>query len=136
MPAIENTVLQNFDKAVQNEWLETNGLGGWSGSSVVGAHTRRYHGLLLAAITPPTDRMMLLSKLDETIVSDNKRTELGVNLYYDNIIHPAGHKYLAAFRKDFFPQWEYEANGVRLKKTIAMIHGENTVVILYEVLDA
>ena len=136
MPAIEKTVLQNFDRAVQIEWLETNGLGGWSGSSVIAAHTRRYHGLFVAAIVPPTDRMVLLSKLDETIISGNKRIELGVNLYHDNIIHPAGHQYLAAFRKDLFPQWEYEANGIRLKKTIAMIHGENTVVILYEVLDA
>lgn len=132
----DKIALQNFTEASQYEWLETNGLGGWSGSSVIGVNTRRYHGLLVAAITPPTDRMVLLSKLDETMVVDDKRIELGVNLFPDNIIHPGGHQYLDSFSKDLFPQWEYEAGGVRLKKTIAMIHGENTVVILYEVMKA
>ncbi len=130
------TTLRDFANAAQYEWLETNGLGGWSGSSIIGVNTRRYHGLLVAAIAPPTDRMVLLSKLDETIVVDDKRIELGVNLFPDNIIHPEGYQYLDSFSKDIFPQWEYEAEGIRLKKTIAMIHGENTVVILYEVMKA
>jgi len=118
------------------EWLETNSLGGWSGSSVIGAHTRRYHGLLVAAIVPPTERMVLLSKLDETIVANDKKIELGVNLYPGNTIHPKGYQYLVSFSKDLFPQWEYEADGIRLKKTIVMIHGENTVVIMYDVIGA
>ena len=132
----DKTILQDFANAVQHEWLETNGLGGWSGSSVIGVNTRRYHGLLVAAIAPPTDRMVVLSKLDETIVVNDKRIELGVNLFPDDIIHPNGHQYLDSFSKDLFPQWQYEAEGVRLKKTIAMIHGENTVVIMYEVMKA
>ncbi len=132
----DKTTLQDFANAAQYEWLETNGLGGWSGSSVIGVNTRRYHGLLVAAIVPPTDRMVLLSKLDETLVTDDKRIELGVNLFPDDIVHPLGYQYLDSFSKDFFPQWEYEAEGVRLKKTIAMMHGENTVVILYEVVKA
>ena len=128
--------LQDFTSASQYEWLETNGLGGWSGSSVIGVNTRRYHGLLVASIKPPTDRMVLLSKLDETIVTDGKRFELGVNLYPGNTVHPNGHHYLNSFGKDLFPQWEYEAEGIVLKKTIAMINGENTVVIIYEVLES
>ncbi|HKO80515.1 MAG TPA: glycogen debranching enzyme N-terminal domain-containing protein, partial [Chitinophagaceae bacterium] len=132
----DKTTLQDFANATQYEWLETNGLGGWAGSSIIGVNTRRYHGLLVAAIAPPTDRMVILSKLDETIVVDDKRVELGVNLFPDNIIHPQGHQYLDSFSKDLSPQWEYEAEGVRLRKTIAMIHGENTVVILYEVMNA
>src|SRR4026208_72109 len=104
--------LLDFSTAVQNEWLETNGLGGWSGSSVIGAHTRRYHGLLVAAIVPPTDRMVLLSKLDETIVTGDQRIELGVNLYAGYTIHPQGHQYLNKFSKEIFPQWEYEADGI------------------------
>jgi glycogen debranching enzyme len=129
-------VLQNFKDATQYEWLETNGLGGWSSSSIIGAHTRRYHGLLTAAIVPPAERMVLLSKLDEIIVSGDKRIELGVNLYPGNTIHPNGHHYLKSFRKDIFPEWVYEAEGIELKKRIGMIHGENTVVIIYEVVKA
>lgn len=136
MLTVNSSLLQNFDKAIQFEWLETNGLGGWSGSTIIGAHTRRYHGLLVAAVKPPTDRMLLVSRLDETIVTTDCRFELGVNLYNENVIHPHGYNYLTKFNKHLFPQWEYEAGGIRLQKTIAMIHGENSVVIVYRVLHA
>ena len=128
--------LQNFADATQHEWLETNGLGGWASSSIIGTNTRRYHGLLVAAIVPPAERMVLLSKLDETIVTGDKRIELGVNLYMENVVAPNGHHYLNSFSKEFFPQWEYEAEGIKLKKTIAMVHGENTVVVMYDVIEA
>ncbi|MBS4065397.1 MAG: glycogen debranching enzyme family protein [Chitinophagaceae bacterium] len=129
-------VLQNFTDATKYEWLETNGLGGWSGSTIIGAHTRRYHGLLVAATNPPAERKVLLSKLDETIIVNDKRIELGCNLYHGDVIHPNGHHYLDSFTKDIFPHWFYKADGIELKKTIAMIHGENTVVVIYDVLKA
>ena len=118
------------------EWLETNGLGGWSGSTIIGCHTRRYHGLLVAAIVPPTERMVLLSKLDEAIITADERIELGTNLYPDNIVQPSGYNYLASFTKEIFPSWRYEAKGIILEKTIGMIHGENTVIIRYDVVKA
>lgn len=129
-------VLQNFNDAIQYEWLETNGLGGWSGSSVIGAHTRRYHGLLTAAIVPPAERMVLLSKLDEIIVHGNRREELGVNLYPGHTIHPSGHHYLYSFSKGLFPEWIYDTGEIKIRKQIAMIHEENTVVIRYDVLES
>jgi predicted glycogen debranching enzyme len=127
-------VLQDFANASQHEWLETNGLGGWASSSITGAHTRRYHGLLVAAIVPPAERLVLLSKLDETIVLKDKRIELGSNLYPGKIVSPDGYKHLDSFTKELFPEWIYEADGIRLKKTIGMIHGENTVGIIYDVI--
>jgi predicted glycogen debranching enzyme len=139
----DKAVLQNFNDASQCEYLETNGLGGWSGSSIIGAHTRRYHGLFVAAINPPTDRMVLLSKLDETIVTKGRdassglnRVELSCNLYDGDAIHPNGHHYLNSFTKDLFPQWTYKVEDILLQKTIAMIHCENTVVVIYDVLKA
>jgi predicted glycogen debranching enzyme len=119
-----------------SEWLETNGLGGWAGSSIIGCNTRRYHGLLVAATKPPTERMVLLSKLDETIITSNKRFEFGTNIYNDDIIHPNGYQYLSSFTKELFPEWLFEADGLKLKKTIAMVYNENTTLILYEVLKA
>lgn len=116
------------------EWIETNGLGGWSSSSITGCNTRRYHGLLVAATKPPAERMVLVSKMDETIAINEDRFELGTNLYDNGIVHPQGQQYLKSFSKDFFPEWTYEVNGVVLKKTIAMLHGENTVIVLYQVL--
>lgn len=136
MPGKKKAVLQNFKDAVQHEWLETNGLGGWAGSSIIGAHTRRYHGLLVAAVVPPADRMVLLSKLDETIVTGGNRIELGCNLYPGNTIHPNGHHCLQRFSKDLFPVWVYETDGIRLKKTITMVYGENTTLVIYEILKA
>jgi predicted glycogen debranching enzyme len=129
----DKAVLSDFKEATQFEWLETNGLGGWAGSSITGTNTRRYHGLLVAAIVPPAERMLLVSKLDETVALGDQRYELGTNLYPGSTIHPKGHQYLENFSKDFFPQWIYDAGGVRLKKTIAMIYGENTTIIRYEV---
>src|SRR5262245_59211306 len=131
----DKTHLQSYAEAVKNEWLETNGLGGWSSSSIIGCNTRRYHGLLVAATTPPAERTVLLSKLDETIIMNKERFELGVN-DYGNAIHPDGNQFLGSFSKELFPQWLYEVNGIQLKKTIAMIHGENTIVIIYDVVKA
>ncbi|MBL7693508.1 MAG: glycogen debranching enzyme family protein [Ferruginibacter sp.] len=132
---INKSALQRFEDAAALEWLETNGLGGWSSSSVTGCNTRRYHGLLVAASVPPAERMVLVSKLDETILSGNQRFELGVN-DYGGVIHPTGFTYLQSFTKDIFPQWIYEVNGIRIRKTIAMIQGENTTVLIYDVLKA
>ncbi len=132
----DKTILQNFQAATQHEWLETNGLGGWSSSSITHAHTRRYHGILVAATDPPAERTVLLSKLEETIVVGETRFELGNNLYDGEVVHPSGNQYLESFTKELFPEWVYETAGIKLKKTIAMLHDENTVVILYEVIKA
>ena len=133
MLELNQSTLQNFSAAREFEWLETNGLGGYSGSSVTHAHTRRYHGILVAATTPPVERMVLLSKLDETLVTGNGVFELGSNLFGDEIQSPKGNQFLAHFTKKLFPQWQYEVDGVILKKTIAMVHGENTLVVMYDV---
>ncbi|PWT94931.1 MAG: glycogen debranching protein [Bacteroidetes bacterium] len=132
MLELNETTLQNFSAAREFEWLETNGLGGYSSSSVTHAHTRRYHGILVAATRPPVERMVLLSKMEETIVTGNGVFELGCNQFGNTVI-PKGNQFLLHFSKKIFPQWEYEIDGVVLKKTIFMVHGENTVAIIYDV---
>ena len=139
----DKSLAQNFDAAIRREWLETNGLGGWASSTITGAHTRRYHGLLVAATKPPVGRMVLLSKLDETIAINVQRFDaLNVQRFelscnrYPGAVHPRGFEYLVFFEKDLFPVFEYEAGGVKLRKTIAAINGENTTLLLYEVLQA
>jgi predicted glycogen debranching enzyme len=127
--------LHNFDYSGKLEWLETNGLGGYASASVSGANTRRYHGLLVAALNPPVERHVMLSKLDETIIVGDNRFELNTN-QYPGALHPKGFQYLKSFQRDFFPVFIYEAGGVKLQKTIVALHGENTTIILYEVLAA
>ncbi len=131
----DSTALTNFDTVSKLEWLETNGIGGYASSTVSGAHTRRYHGLLVAAMHPPVGRTVIVSKLDETLIVGDDRFELSAN-QYPGAVHPEGFKHLTKFQRDLFPAFYYKAGGVELKKTIAQVHGENTTVIIYEVLKA
>ena len=131
----DKTSLRDFKEAIRHEWLETNGLGGWASSSIIGCNTRRYHGLLVAALPTHIERLALVSKLEETIIINNEQFELGVN-NYGGVIHPDGNQHQVFFTKDLFPQFVYHVGGVVLKKTIAMVHGENTTVVMYSVLDA
>lgn len=133
--SFDKTITQNLEKALTLEWLETNGLGGWASSTIIGANTRRYHGILVAATNPPVGRVVLLSKLDETIDHHGKRLELQCNRY-PGTLHPKGYHSLERFEKELFPVFHYNTDGIKLKKTIAAIKGENTTIILYEVISA
>jgi predicted glycogen debranching enzyme len=117
--------------ALTREWLETNGIGGFSSSTISGLNTRRYHGLLIAATKPPVGRFVLLSKLEETLIIDGRRYELSSN-QYPGVIHPQGFNYQTSFRLDPFPGFTYEIEGVRLDKSVFMVQGENTTVVQYD----
>src|SRR5215470_1819242 len=121
---------QNLDTALSREWLETNGIGGFSSSTVIGLNTRRYHGLLTAATKPPVGRVVLLSKLEETFVIDGRRYELSAN-QYPGVIHPRGFEYQTSFRLDPFPTFTYEIEGLQIEKSVFMVQGENTTVVQY-----
>jgi predicted glycogen debranching enzyme len=128
----DQNTCQNLDQALRWEWLETNGLGGFSSSTITGLNARRYHGLLTAATKPPVGRVLLLSKLEETLVIDGKRFDLGVNRY-PGTIYPRGHEHLVEFRMDPFPVFVYRAGGVELEKRVFMVQGENTTVVEYAI---
>jgi predicted glycogen debranching enzyme len=129
----ERAVCGDLGEACSHEWLETNGLGGFACSTIAGLNTRRYHALLAAAIRPPVGRFVLLSKLEETLVLGGQRFELSVNRYL-GAIHPHGDDYLGSFRLDPFPVFRYRCGDLQLEKTVFLVHGENTVVIQYELL--
>jgi predicted glycogen debranching enzyme len=125
-------ICTNLDTAASREWLETNGLGGFASSSIAGLNTRRYHGLLVAATKPPVGRMVLLSKLEETVIIDGEPFDLAAN-QYPGTIHPQGYRYLASFRIDPYPIFTYHVEGLEIEKSIFMVHGENTTVIDYRI---
>lgn len=131
----DQNITHNFEKAVDKEWIETNGLGGWASATLAGALTRRYHGLLVAATQPPVGRMVMLSKLDESLYTAQGKFDLGCN-QYANTIFPQGYMHLSRFERGIFPEFTYEAGGVRLKKTMVSVSGENTTLVIYEVLKA
>jgi predicted glycogen debranching enzyme len=127
---LDAAALHQLDRALDGEWLETNGLGGWASGTVAGAHTRRYHGLLVAALHPPVGRMVLLSKIEETLLCNGATYELGCN-QYPGAIAPSGYQYLENFAILPFPTWRYRAGTVELVKQIASLHGENTTLVTY-----
>ena len=127
MIELTQDICSDFDRASAREWLETNGIGGYAASTVSGANSRRYHGLLVAAAKPPLGRAVLLSKFDETIVIDGARYDLSCN-QYPGSVYPEGYKYLTGFRLDPFPVWTFDVNGIEIEKSIFMVNGENTTV--------
>jgi predicted glycogen debranching enzyme len=131
MIQFDESICRDLEAASRREWLETNGIGGFASSTITGLNTRRYHGLLVAATRPPVGRMVLLSKMEETLVIDGRRFELSCNRY-PGAIHPQGYLYLKQFRRDPFAIFVYEAEGLELEKSVFMVYGENTTVIQYE----
>src|SRR5438093_62622 len=117
--------------SLSREWLETNGLGGFASSNIVGLNTRRYHGLLTAATKPPVGRMVLLSKLEEALVIDGKRYELSAN-QYPGTVHPQGFQFQTGFRLDPFPIFTCAVEGIEIEKSLFMVQGENTTVVQYD----
>ena len=105
MICFDQSICTDVERARKLEWLETNGLGGFSSSTIVGLNTRRYHGLLTAATKPPVGRVVLLSKMEETLLIDGRHYGLSAN-QYAGAIYPEGHRYLAEFRLDPFPKFK------------------------------
>ncbi len=120
-----------LDAASSREWLETNGLGGYASSTIPCLNSRRYHGLLVAAVRPPTHRVVLLSKLEEVLVVGDARFELSTNLYQPDVVSPQGYNFIDGFRLDPFPVTTFGAGGFEIEKTIFMPHGRNTTVVRY-----
>jgi predicted glycogen debranching enzyme len=131
MIQFKREICGDLDAALRREWLETNGLGGFASSTIIGLNTRRYHGLLTAATKPPVGRFVLLSKLEETLFIEGQPFDLSANRY-PGVVHPQGFRYLKQFRLDPFPVFTYEVEGIEIEKSVFMIQGENSTVIQYE----
>ena len=124
-----------LDAAEQREWLVTNGIGGFASGTVSGNLTRRYHGLLVAALHPPVSRMQLVAKLDETARYDAADYALGTNRWSSGAIEPQGHVHIESFRLEgATPVWHFAIGDALLEKRVWMRHGENTTYVQYTML--
>lgn len=121
----------NLEEGLKKEWMVTNGIGGFSSSTVIGANTRKYHGLLIAPLTPPARRFLVLSKLDESIEIRNKKYDLYTNIGKTYISH--GYEYQEEFRRDYVPIFKYKVGKVEITKMICMEYGHNTVGVFYKI---
>jgi glycogen debranching enzyme len=122
-----------LDALLGREWLAVNGIGGYACSTVPGLNTRKYHGLLVAAMAPPVRRMVLLSRVEETLWHDGQRFSLDCN-EYPGVIYPHGHQYLREFLSGPTPRWLYAGDGWELEKQLRLIPGQNTAVLSYRLL--
>src|SRR5947208_2534275 len=124
-----------LDLAERREWLCTNGLGGFASGTVAGTLTRRYHGLLVAALRPPVGRTLLAAKLDETIAYDGLATALGANRWANGMVAPQGFRALESFALEgTTPIWTYAVGDALLEKRVWMEQGANTTYVRYRLL--
>ncbi len=125
---------KTFRAGIEREWVTTNGVGGYAGSSLIGANTRKHHGLLIASLHAPTERFMVLSKINETVRVNGKEYRLAATQRKGGI-YEEGQKYLQRFIYDELPQFIYETEGIFLTKTISFEYGKNTIAVGYEVVN-
>lgn len=124
--------LGNFDRISNKQWVIANGLGGYASSTLVGANTSKYHGLLFASLRPPGERTLLLAKLDEEIIIENNSCLLGSN-HTGNGLYPKGYSYLQSFELRPYPTYTFVFRDIILEKVVFMIDGANTTVVRYTV---
>ena len=131
-------VLGDLSVVSKREWLVTNGIGGFAGGTLANVLSRRYHGLLLAALQPPLGRTLMLAKLDETVEYDGiypdsgRLTPLYLNRWEDGTVEGNGHHHLNRFHLEgTTPVWTYAVANALLEKRIWMQPGANTTYIQY-----
>ncbi|MDM9380313.1 amylo-alpha-1,6-glucosidase [Chlorogloeopsis sp. ULAP01] len=118
--------------AETREWLVTNGISGYASGTIAGLLTRRYHGLLMAALKPPLGRTLLLAKVDENVLYGNKNYNLYTNRWTDGIVSPDGYQHIERFcLEGTIPVWRYACADALLEKRIWMQQGANTTYVHY-----
>ncbi len=122
----------NLAIAETREWLVTNGIGGYASGTVSGILTRRYHGLLVAALEPPLGRTVLVSQLDETARYGDRRYSLYTNRWSGDTIDPHGYRHIESFDLEgTVPVWRFALGDAIIEKRIWMAQGSNTTYIRY-----
>lgn len=124
---------QTPDIALGKEWLVSNGLGGYSSSTITGCNNRKHHGLLVSAFKPPTGRKLILSDMIEIAEIADKKYPLSSFFNPDGAIQPEGYRYQVNFRLSPFPVFVYSFADFELEKRVFICHQRNTVVVRYRV---
>jgi len=124
--------LRDVNFGMSREWMLTNGIGGFAGGTILGSNSRRYHGLLIAALNPPAARHLVVSNLHEIIKTEEKETSLACFETGDSYIGD-GFRYITGFQNNILPTWNYETEDLELTKQIWMVREENTTVVRYKI---
>jgi predicted glycogen debranching enzyme len=119
-----------IDMAIDDraEWLEADGLGGFASGTVSGIRTRRYHALLLSAMTPPTGRVVLVNGFEAWVETAQASCPITTQRYAPDVLHPDGASRIVAFTREPWPTWEFELpGGIRLRQELFVQHGGATM---------
>ena len=126
-----------LEEAESREWLVTNGIGGFASGTMATGGTRRYHGLLVAALEPPVGRTVLVSSLDETVRYGGADHPLATHRWASGAIDPQGFLRLESFRLEGTrPVWSYALADALVEKSVWMRQGENTTYVQYKLVRA
>jgi len=112
------------------EWLHTNGAGAYASSTVAQMHTRRYHGLLVAALEPPRKRHVIVSHMDASVETSSARYDLDTH-QFPNVAPTAGYRHLTYFDQSPLPRWTWQLYHGALEHTMALVRGQNAAVFRY-----
>ena len=130
-------VCGDLSTAARREWLVTNGIGGFASGTVAGLVTRRYHGLLVAALKPPLGRTLLVSKLDEAAEFDGQSYSLATNRWTGGALDPQGYRNLESFRLEgTTPVWTFACADALIEKRLWMQQSANTTYVQYQLVRA
>jgi len=133
----DHAACSDLNVAERHEWLVTNGIGGFASGTIAGSATRRYHGLLIAALNPPAGRTLLVGGLDELANVDGKTYPLATHRWASGAIAPEGHRSILKFQLDRkIPVWTYQLGDALIEKRVWMQYGENTTFVQYTLVEA
>lgn len=124
-------VYPSRDKPDGREWLVSNGLGGFSMGTISGANRRRYHAVLVSAVNPPSDRHVILSRVEEVLSINGRDYELSTNHWASGVVSPTGYKFLESFTSLPCPTWVFEIDGNYLVKQLVRGWGTEEVHLGY-----
>lgn len=133
---LNKDALTPMSVGVQKEWVLTNGIGGYAGSSVTGAHARKHHGYLIASLHPPVERFVILSKINECLIRSSGKIDFTVEQYLaddGSTAYRKGIEYLNSFTYDGLVHFTTKAPEFTMTKTLAFEHSKNTIAVSYDI---
>lgn len=123
---------KTFPDGIKKEWVITNGIGSYAGSSVIGANTRKHHGLLIASLHAPTNRFVLLNRIDERVIINGETLNFS-SVQRTDAKYQEGYLYQTGFSFDVVPTFKYFVKGLVIKKEVAYEWQKNTIAISYDI---
>ena len=117
---LDKDICTDFNLASNKEWLESNKLGAYAMSTVYGLNNQRYHGLYVIPTNDEDDKIIILSKFEESLFIENRVYELSTNQFKGGL-HPEGFRYIQRFTMDPFPRFLFEVEDKRIEKTHSLV---------------